>query len=176
MNEFKIFLICVAILIINVYFTRWVFRINEIIRIQKEQIKLLKMIADKIQLNTNVTFEKQIINESKPTNLILDNNVNSEYQTTTINDEILVNLFNLIKSEQKSLFGGYSKKVAEELEKLCQTKSDTLNLMFNFKNKYNTELIDEISKLSNHINYLKRNLKIFIDFEIIENEYPFKIM
>ena len=176
MNEFKIFLICVAILIINVYFTRWVFRINEIIKIQKEQTKLLKIISEKIQLNSNVTFEKQITTKSKPTNLISDNNVDSDYQTTTINDETLDNLFNLIKSEQKSLFGGYSKKVSEELEKLCQTKSDTLNLMLSFKNKYNTELIDEISKLSNHINYLKRNLKIFIDFEIIENEYPFKII
>jgi hypothetical protein len=174
--EFKIFLIGVAILIINVYFTRWVFRINEIIKIQKEQTKLLKIISEKIQLNSNVTFEKQITTESKPTNLTSDNNVDSDYQTTTIDNEILDNLFNLIKSEQKSLFGGYSKKVAEELEKLCQTKSDTLYLMLSFKNKYNTELIDEISKLSNHINYLKRNLKIFIDFEIIENEYPFKII
>lgn len=173
MNEFKIYIICLAILIINVYFTRWVFRINEIIRIQKEQIKLLQIISEKIQRNTNVTFEKPIDNNSETSDLLLDHNTN---QTTKIDDEILENLFNLIKSEQKSLFGGYSKKVAEELEKLCQTKSDTLNLMFNFKSKYNTELVDEISKLSNHINYLKRNLKIFIDFKIIENEYPFKII
>lgn len=97
-----------------------------------------------------------------------------ENKTSKIDDETLLNLYNLIKSEQKSLFGGYSKNVAEELIKICQTKNDTLNLMWNFKNKYNSELIDEISKLSNHINYLRRNLEIFIDFEIIENEYPFK--
>lgn len=104
----------------------------------------------------------------------LDKYVQENETTEKINDETLNNLYNLIKSEQKSLFGGYSKKVAEELIKICQTKNDTLNLMWNFKNKYNSELIDEISKLSNHINYLRRNLEIFIDFEIIENEYPFK--
>ncbi|WP_298146841.1 hypothetical protein [Flavobacterium sp.] len=161
-------------MIINVYFTRWVFRINEIIKIQKEQTKLLKIISEKIQLNSNITFEKQIATESKPIDLISDNKVDSEDQTTTINDETLDNLFNLIRSEQKSIFGGYSKKVAEVLKKNCKTKNDTLSLMWNFRKKFNLELIDEVSKLSNHIDYLRRNLEIFIDFEIVENEYPFK--
>lgn len=108
----------------------------------------------------------------------LQNNEVKESQeeeiTSPLNNQILVNLHNLIKSEQKRFFGGYSKKVATELENVCKTKKDTLNLIRSFKEKYNTDLLDEIRKISNHINFIEKNLKLFIDFEIVENEYPFK--
>ena len=75
MNEFFIFSISVVILIANVYFTRWVFRIDDIIETQKEQARLLKIIADKIQTNTNITFEKPIKKDTSKSNFSFDKNV-----------------------------------------------------------------------------------------------------
>ena len=75
MNEFLIIIISIVILIGNIYFTRWVFRIDEIIETQKEQTKLLKIIADKIQTNTNITFEKSIKNDTSKSNFSFDKNV-----------------------------------------------------------------------------------------------------
>ena len=75
MNEFVIFIICVVILIVNVYFTRWVFRIDELIETQKEQAKLLKIISEKIQRNTNVTFETQNSEKLNSPKFTFDKNV-----------------------------------------------------------------------------------------------------
>lgn len=75
MNEYFILLISIVILIGNVYFTRWVFRIDEIIETQKEQTKLLKIISEKIQRNTNVTFETQNSEKSDSSKFAFDKNV-----------------------------------------------------------------------------------------------------
>lgn len=57
MNYFIIVIISIIILVVNIYFTRWVFRIDEIIEIQKEQTRLLKVISEKIQKLTNTEIE-----------------------------------------------------------------------------------------------------------------------
>lgn len=75
MNEFVLFIICVVLLIANIYFTRWVFRIDEMIENQKEQTKLLKLIADKIQQNTNVAFETKKSVELDSSKFSFDKNV-----------------------------------------------------------------------------------------------------
>ena len=75
MNEFVIFIISVVILIGNVYFTRWVFGIDEIIKMQKEQTRLLKIISEKIQRNTNVTFETQNSEKLDSSKFTFDKNV-----------------------------------------------------------------------------------------------------
>lgn len=74
MNYLVILIIGVIILILNIYFTRWVFRIDEIIEIQKEQNKLLKIISEKIQINTNIIIEEQNLNVPKSSKFFLDPN------------------------------------------------------------------------------------------------------
>jgi hypothetical protein len=75
MNEFLIFIICVVILIVNVYFTRWVFRIDEIIEIQKEQTKLLKKISENIHTNRSISVEEQNANIADTSRVLFDPNV-----------------------------------------------------------------------------------------------------
>lgn len=75
MNPFIIVIISIVIFIGNVYFTRWVFQIDEMIENQKEQIKLLKSISEKIQKNTNITFQGQNENNPDSSKFLLDRNV-----------------------------------------------------------------------------------------------------
>lgn len=78
MNEILIFIIAVVILIINVYFTRWVFRIDELIETQKEQSKLLKIISEKIQKLTNSEIEQ--LNNLKKNDSIENKNPLEQYR------------------------------------------------------------------------------------------------
>lgn len=74
MNYLLIVIISIVILIVNIYFTRWVFRIDEIIEIQREQSKLLKIISENIQNNINPAIEEKNINVQKTSKFLLDLN------------------------------------------------------------------------------------------------------
>ena len=75
MNPFIILIISVLILALNIYFTRWVFRIDEIIEIQKEQAKLLKKISENIHTNRSISVEEQNANTPDTSRVLFDPNI-----------------------------------------------------------------------------------------------------
>jgi hypothetical protein len=81
MNYFIILIIAIIILVVNIYFTRWVFRIDEIIKIQKEQNQLLKIISEKIEKKPTIINEEKNISVQKNSKFLLDRNVCPACQT-----------------------------------------------------------------------------------------------
>ncbi len=78
MNYLLIIIISIVILIANIYFMRWFFRIDEIIEIQKEQTRLLKVISEKIQKLTNSEIEQ--LNSLKKTDSKENENPLEQYR------------------------------------------------------------------------------------------------
>lgn len=77
MGTIILIIIGICVFMLSVYFTRWVFGIDQIIQNQKEQIKLFKNILENINKLSNSEVEKQnssskTISEDKKNNNIIE--------------------------------------------------------------------------------------------------------
>ena len=82
-------------------------------------------------------------------------------------------LFNLIKTQKnKILGGGMTDEILFLIGSLCKTQDDAINLLTIYKSTYKSDLIIDLKKLNSTYSDIKRNLSIFIDFNIVDENYP----
>jgi len=79
------------------------------------------------------------------------------------------------KEKNKGVFGKSAlQELINLLEEICQSKNNCILLIQEYQTKFNSDLIEDLKKLSSSYDSIKETLYVFIKFEIIESEFPHK--
>ena len=85
----------------------------------------------------------------------------------------LLKLNSYFKSEKSRLFGKSQREsILNLIEILCGNKEDGLYLLASYSKLFNTDLLEELKKLSSSYDAIKKNLHTFIFLELVEAEFP----
>jgi hypothetical protein len=97
--------------------------------------------------------------------------------TQDIGDTDLKKLHSLIEGYTRGI---KSNKNHEEilfiLDMLCKTREEGLNLLKNYSDSFGKDLLTELKELNYTNDKMKTNLRVFIDLEIVEPNYPHNII
>lgn len=113
--------------------------------------------------------------------IIEDISIHKTNESLTIDssvESVIIKLNSLIDKERtKGLFG---KSVKNEINNLIgennKSKNDALNLIKSYNLKFKTDLIEDLKSLSSSYDAIKEVLSIFIEFNVVENMYPHKLI
>ena len=85
--------------------------------------------------------------------------------------ETLKKLIN--KEKNKSIFANsISNEIIDCLENQCKTREEALSVIKEYNAVFNSNLIDDLKKLSTSYEKIKNFVGVFIEFEIVEEKYP----
>jgi hypothetical protein len=139
---------------------------------------LLLSFGKLIQITYDIR-ENQIYTKEQPTSIeAVDQNlaVNKDNKDVDFLDSSLFDLRKLILNQKQSFFTNNKHEILEILSRLVSTKQKGLDLITAYENKFGVKIIDELKSLSSNYGTVKEYLNQFIKFEIVENEYPHKII
>lgn len=85
----------------------------------------------------------------------------------------LSELHQMIITEKNRLFGdGMTDEIRTLLYNLFSSKNESIRLLIIYKNIFQSDLIDDLKKLNSSYEAKKRNVSIFIDLDLIDENYP----
>lgn len=109
------------------------------------------------------------------------NNVTITESTSIIDTTVenaIIELKSLIDSEKKKSFFGKTRR--NEIDKLiqdnCKTKDDALILLKSYSGKFKSNLIEDLTSLSSSYDSKKEIINSFIEFNIVDNIFPHKLL
>lgn len=73
---------------------------------------------------------------------------------------------------QKKLFSSNSAELTHIISEICISKEAAVNLIIDYKTFFSQDLIDDLKKVSSSFAMKKELLEKFIEFEIVNSEYP----
>jgi len=90
-----------------------------------------------------------------------------------IDDNLISELRNLIIKQKKSFIGNkYRKDIILLLNRIITSQGLARRLIEQYYNLYESNLLDDLKQLTSNYNGIKEYVLIFIEFDIIEEEYP----
>lgn len=84
----------------------------------------------------------------------------------------LIRLNRLIEEQKGVLFGGGTDDISNLISGLCKTQDEAIYLLETYEAIFHSNLIEELKKLANSYDEIKKNVSTFIKFGIIEEKYP----
>lgn len=85
----------------------------------------------------------------------------------------LLTLHKMIVSEKNKLFGGgMTDEIQSCMNELFISKEKTIRLLNDYIELNKTDLIEELKKLNNSYDAIKKNLSIFIELNLLAENYP----
>ncbi len=96
----------------------------------------------------------------------------------TVNyDDRISEINQLIKAEKKRRFkASIRPQILEQLGSFGDSKDVYIQLLDNYRSRYNLNIISELMSISSSYAMIKENLEHFIRFGIVEAEYPHKLI
>lgn len=144
-------------------FNCWYWKINQRIQLMEEQNELLK------ELLKNNEYQKADNSEN------IVNKVNPKSVHKEIDFEKLKTLIE--KEKNKNIFGKSSRsEIIDLVESYCESKNDCINLIDNYRLKYDSNLINDLKALSTSYDGIKQLLSVFIIFEVVEKNHPHEMI
>jgi hypothetical protein len=128
-----------------------------------------------IQITLDIR-ENQIMTREETTATEASNESFTETREIEFSETTLLDLRKKILRQKQSIFGKKTDEILELLSRLITTKQKGLDIIVAYENQFGVSIIDELKSLSSNYGTIKENLKQFIEFEIVENEYPHKII
>jgi len=167
-NEIIKYLVIIIVIIALFFALRevncWYLKINQRIKLMEEQNRLLNLLIKQKELNENPTEEIQESQESQETQEDI-----SQKNVSHLKELI-------VKEKNKGIFGeSLRQEIIDWLEKYCQSKDDCMQLIMIYQRQYNSDLIEDLKKLSTNYDTIKKILNVFIKYDVIEPEYPHNI-
>lgn len=167
-NYLQILIIVIIIGIVLFFIFRelncWYWKINHRIKLMEEQNRLLNVL---VKLKTEQSLgnkPKSEVSNISDNLLAFDANIQEEASN-------LKELFD--KEKNKGMFGkSVRPEIITYLEKWCLSKDNCIQLIKVYQSQYNSDLIEELKKLSSSYDVIKDTLDVFIKFEIVEPEFP----
>ncbi len=143
-------------------FNCWYWKINQRIQLMEEQNELLKEVLK------NKEYQKE--NSENVVNKVSSKSVHKEID--------LEKLKTLVEKEKnKNIFGKSSRsEIIDLIESHCESKNDCINLIDNYRLKYDSNLINDLKALSTSYEGIKQMLSVFITFEVVEKNHPHEII
>lgn len=175
-NNYIQYLVIILVVTIALFFILrevncWYWKINQRIKLMEEQNRLLNLLV-----NQNTEHSR---GQSKSETSEITDKTKTSVITETSDariQEIVPVLKELIDKEKNK--GVFDKSVRQELinrlEEICQSKNNCIQLLQEYQTKFNSDLIEDLKKLSSSYASIKESLYVFIKFEIIEPEFPHK--
>ena len=150
----------------------WYWKINERIKLIEEQNRLLNLL---IKQNTTLTGVKieNISNDETDNTKKADVSENSSAR----NPETINIIKELIEKEKKKTWWqeGNRQEIIKCLAEYCDSKNSCVQLIQEYQKRFNSSLIEDLKKLSSSYASIKELLSVFIEFEVIESEFPHNI-
>lgn len=141
--------------------------------------ELIQLALD-IRENQISTEGKIITNDAESERKIIINDTGSEGSTNNseikFSETTLLDLKKLILIQKQSILGEGKNEILELLSRLITTKQKALDISVAYEKYFGVDIIDELKSLSNNYGTIREYLEQFIDFEIVEKEYPHKMI
>ena len=140
--------------------------IQIILDIREDQIK----ISDEMNSHKPNESKKQVQKiQSKP-------NKREVQKKIDVDDNLISELKNLIIKQEESLNANkYKKDIILLLNRIITSQDQSRGLIEQYYNLYESNLLDDLKNLTNNYKSIKEYVFIFIDFDIIEEEYPHEL-
>jgi len=136
---------------------------------------LLLSFGKLIQITLDIR-ENQIKTTEKNTTIEADNENIVDTKEIEFSETTLLDLRKQILGQKQSVFGKNKNQVLELLSSLITTKQKGLDIIIEYEKQFGVSIIDELKSLSSNYGTMKEYLKQFIEFEIVENEHPHKMI
>jgi len=132
-------------------------------------------------------LEKGIISkeefEVEKKNILSKNIYNAKIKDKVENEEVNsdeIEIFRIINEEINKvtgkLFGSFNYELLNILEEKCNDKIQTLEMLRKYEKLHNENLIEKVKNISSNYNTIKKYLSPFIRTEIVDSQYPHKII
>ena len=134
--------------------------------IREDQIK----ISDEMNSHKPNESKKQVQKiQSKP-------NKREVQKKIDVDDNLISELKNLIIKQKKSFNGNkYKKDIILLLNRIITSQGQARGLIEQYYNLYESNLLDDLKQLTSNYKSIKEYVFLFIEFDIIKEEYPHKL-
>lgn len=172
-SDYHKYLIILLVIAIALFFILrelncWYWKINQRIKLMEEQNRLLNLLVKQ-----NESSDNRNRNEGNKTT---DNAKTAETKETSdaIIQEIVPRLKELIdKEKNKGLFGkSIRQEIINYLEEYCQSKNNCIQIIKVYQTQFNSDLIEDLKKLSSSFDAIKETLTVFIKYDVVESAFP----
>ncbi len=136
---------------------------------------LLLSFGKLIQITLDIR-ENQIKTKEEITTIEADNENFADTKEVEFSETTLLDLRKLILRQKQSIFGKNKNEMLELLSRLITTRQKGLDIIGAYEKQFGVNIIDELKSLSNNYGTIKEYLKQFIEFEIVENEHPHRMI
>jgi len=136
---------------------------------------LLLSFGKLIQITLDIR-ENQIKTRDETTTIEAINENFADSKEIEFSEMNLLDLRKLILKQKQKIFRKNNNELLELLSRLITTRQKGLDIILAYEKQFGVNIIDELKSLSTNYGTIKENLKQFIEFEIIENEYPHKMI
>jgi len=134
--------------------------------IREDQIK----ISDEMNSHKPNESKKQVQKiQSKP-------NKREVQKKIDVDDNLISELKNLIIKQKKSFNGNkYKKDIILLLNRIITSQGQARGLIEQYYNLYESNLLDDLKQLTSNYKSIKEYVFLFIEFDIIKEEYPHEL-
>lgn len=136
---------------------------------------LLLSFGKLIQLAIDIRENQVISNETNAPNSEEKEEI-TESSKIEISDTTLLDLRKTILSQKRSVLGKGKDVILDLLKSLLSTKQNALDLISMYEKSFGVSIIDELKSLSSNYSTIREYLEKFIEYEIVEEEYPHKLI
>ena len=90
-------------------------------------------------------------------------------------EDIISNIKQLIDKDKNNFLMSYVNEIKQNLNDSCTTKAICITLIEGYNSNYNSDLINDLKNLSTNYRVIKEILNVFIQFDIVEENYPHEL-